>query len=407
MKKFILTVATLALLTACSNNAPNDEQFGPIVLSRSGESIVKGMNRMAFDWIAREYADMDDSLRENIILPPFSLQTSIGMLTNADEKDYDNVAKAYGAENCKEWNTFNYDIARCLPKVDPLVSFTSFNYFWITDKYPYSKDCLDNIILYYKPTVLADGLGVPDLENAILNDAKKATDMPFDIVLPSPNNEKVDAIACNTTFFHGEWADAFDRKDTKIEAFCDKDSNEVIKVNLMHGIKNLRYAEIPNAKAVALPYGNGSFEMVAILPDLGVNLGEYLKSLNVESFDKTLATMNTERVDIALPRFATNFKRERSNTLSEWFVGPHNLRKLIPQSEADAMCVGYSTIISVNESGTKVSSQSYAAGYASSSIVIPKTFKANRPFVYVIRETGTGMILFIGTYEAEPIKLAE
>ena len=74
------------------------------------------------------------------------------------------------------------------------------------------------------------------------------------------------AYLMNAIYFNGSWAERFQTKDTKVEAFRGY-TRDIKKVKMMHRTDEYLYTSNKTYSAVRIPYGNGSFAMTVLLPN--------------------------------------------------------------------------------------------------------------------------------------------
>ena len=212
----------------------------------------------------------------------------------------------------------------------------------------------------------------------------------------------------NAIYFKADWASKFDQKNTKEETFTTE--NGKTKLPLMHQKVLIKYLKNDIYAAVEMPYGNGYWDMTIMLPEEGKTTDDIINYLAKIGLSEA---SYPHEVDLKLPRFET---ASDTNTLDIGLIGL--LQKmgisLVFDSyfaEIPNMCENGNVYISmmrqkakikVNEEGSEAAAVTIAGVKFTSSIEpeeYPKaTFHANRPFVYVIREASSGVILFVGKF---------
>jgi serpin B len=170
----------------------------------------------------------------------------------------------------------------------------------------------------------------------------------------------------------------------------------------MNQTNDFAVAEAGNATLVELPYGQGNYSMVVMLPDEGVTLPEAAALLTTENWETWMDYLknNIAEVDLSIPRFKYEYKRTLNDDLKSLGMGiafdPVN-------ADFSKMCyhplvisfVMHQTFIETNEEGTEAAA---ATGVGMADTAMPQTIviNINRPFLYFIRETTTGTIVFMG-----------
>ena len=157
------------------------------------------------------------------------------------------------------------------------------------------------------------------------------------------------------------------------------------------------------ATLVELPYGQGNYSMVVMLPDEGISLEEVAGDLNPENWAQWMAYLSngTIEVELSLPRFKYEFKRELNDDLKNLGMGvafePFAADfSNISDQDLFISFVLHQTFIETNEEGTEAAAATVVGISLTSMPPQPQVININRPFLYFIRETSTGTIVFMG-----------
>jgi serpin B len=180
----------------------------------------------------------------------------------------------------------------------------------------------------------------------------------------------------------------------------------------MNYLRNDQYA------AVSIPYGNGQWMMTVMLPEDGKTTDDVISSLaasgwSTDFLKNPLREARRYAVDLKLPRFETAFDTDDAGGLIELLMGM-GIRRAFDGNSAEIpnMCENGDLYISmmkqkakikVNEEGSEAAAVTIAGVNFTSAggdtQEPPKaTFHANRPFVYLIHEQSSGVILFVGKF---------
>ncbi len=221
----------------------------------------------------------------------------------------------------------------------------------------------------------------------------------------------------NAIYFKADWSSKFDPKNTKKEVFTTESGTT--KHPMMHQTALIKYTHNDTFTAVMLPYGNGMWNMTVLLPENGKSTGDVISAMAGDN--QFLAThldnaMRPHEVDLKLPRFDTT---SDTNMLSEGqLIGLLQRMGIklafdMERSQIPNMCedrnlyinmMRQKAAIEVNEKGSEAAAVTIAGVTENSMgpIEYPKaTFHANRPFVYIISEASSDVILFVGKYTGE------
>ena len=208
----------------------------------------------------------------------------------------------------------------------------------------------------------------------------------------------------NTMIFEGEWKNIYYNDQVGQGTFTDCDGNgqEAVMMYSTEGV----YLNTENAKGFIKPYENG-YSFAALLPDEGVGIGEFIKSLNGEKFLKIMEdakdadNMEIGGVFTALPKFSSETSIRMNEVLQEMgikqaFAEEADFSKMEAKSRKEVFIseVLQNSYIKVDEIGTQAGAVTRAvasgAGLSRLEVVL------NRPFVYAIIDNQTKLPIYIG-----------
>ena len=222
------------------------------------------------------------------------------------------------------------------------------------------------------------------------------------IVPPILDDPLTRLVAVDTIYLKAKWQSPFEKGSTYDQVFHAPGGDA--QASFLHAKRHAEILDAPECAALRLPYRGGTMEMLVVLPSPSNTLAEVEARLGGPWLDRLAATPWRGEAKIALPKFD--------------FGSEHNLNPvLVPMGMGAAfdpvladfggiasipLCIGpamQKANVTVDEDGTVAAAATYAA-MATKSISLPKTpprpFVADRPFLFIIRETRTGLILFMG-----------
>ncbi len=223
------------------------------------------------------------------------------------------------------------------------------------------------------------------------------------LIPPSALNANTRLVLTNAVYFHGQWADPFKKERTRDEDFFLA-ANRAISVPLMNRQAAYRFAAIDGLKLLELPYAGGDFSMIVLLPDEIEGLPKLESQLNSEALQRwTSALRKRGDVRVTLPRFRTTREFQLNNALAGLgmstafnpdladFSGMNGNRELFISA------VLHKAFVDVNEEGTEAAAATgVVVGVRSAPADEPPVFRADHPFLFLIRDTRSGVILFLG-----------
>jgi len=207
----------------------------------------------------------------------------------------------------------------------------------------------------------------------------------------------------NAIYFNGKWRYQFDEDDTSDEPFYVTPTSPR-NVPMMHQTENLKAAKPDNVTIVEIPYGQGNYTMVAVLPDENVTTCEVADALTPALWQDWIEMLagSTREVELSMPRFKYKYKRLLNDDLIGMGMGiAFNPSADFSNISGQGLWISrvlHEAFIETNEEGTEAAAATIVEMVRSTSGTTPPTLKVNidHPFLYFIRETSTGTIVFMG-----------
>lgn len=217
-------------------------------------------------------------------------------------------------------------------------------------------------------------------------------------------------ILMNAVYFEGKWETPFEEEGTHEETFHGNNGDK--RVDMMHQYgEYYAYIESDGMKGIAIPYKDSPLVMKIFIPDTSENpdggdieaLFAALDDAEKEALLDSLDDADKKEIDrLVIPKFTMEREIEglteilRAMGMKEAFEEMADFDKIA--ADLYVTQVLHKAKIEVDEQGTKAAAVTVveAAGCAMVEEKIPVVFEADRPFVYVIQDTRTGMILFMG-----------
>lgn len=402
MTKLLMLLSVLSLaFTGCtvsnpSNGSGDNKIDTPIISDKvSGEAITfkDEFNILKF---------MPDD--KNYMVSPFSLKMAMSLAANgADGTTKDEILTAFGIDNLDSYNTAAKELIERYEGTSS-VKLNVANSIWL------NKDVAGKDIKFtdeYKKLVSEYYKGTASEEDAkniamkINSWVEEKTNNKIKNLLPE-GDAKFLSVLVNTIYFKGEWAEQFEEYATKEEDFTDR-NGKVEKTDFMHKTERYRFYEDENMKMVRVPYKGGKTAMYLVLPT------------NEDKMDiaTALDNMNSYKIRLSFPKFKTEYSLSFKEILKH--IG---IEKAFEKWEAEfdeVMFEGVKegenvyvddvlqkTFIEVDENGTEAAAATAVIMNKATSIGPSmeeiKEFKADRPFIYFIRDDVTHEVLFIGEY---------
>jgi len=228
-----------------------------------------------------------------------------------------------------------------------------------------------------------------------------------EIVKPEMISEMLRLILVNAIYFKGDWENKFEKDFTIDEPFYDP--KPVAKlVPLMRQTETFSYADDGVVQVLGMPYKGNELSMIAVLPKKRDGLPAVEGNLRPELLDKWQGMLSPQRVEVWFPKFKleTDYDlapdlRAMGMALAFNPTGADFSGMLDPKlGRLFISFVIHKAFVEVNEKGTEAAAAT-AVGMELASARMPEpvpVFRADHPFLFMIREDRTGAILFMGRF---------
>lgn len=400
MKKLtILVFIVLVTLSCTTQNAPIiiPEDAQPIALRSGLEKRVSQDNEFAFDLLKKTIENTDES---NVFISPLSVSIALGMVWNGavgDTKTEMETALKMNGLTSDDINEYYKTMQSTLPTIDPTTKLSIANSLWYRSEFNVKQEFLkvntDYFNAYVKELDFAQDWAVDTINNWCAKKTFNLIKKPLDQI-----PEDAEMYLVNAIYFKGIWRKQFEKKNTA-EANFKNEAGADVKVNMMYQKDTFMYAEDDNAKYLDMTYGNKAFSMTIILPNEGKTTTDILNQLTAENWNTVIQDLHSREVDVYFPRFKSENKFELKPVLQSMgmnlaftdfadFSNISDIRLMISR-------IIHNTYVEVTEEGTEAAAVTIVEIVNTSIPNIPE-FKVNKPFLFVIREKSTGVILFIG-----------
>jgi serpin B len=315
----------------------------------------------------------------------------------------------------KAVNNYCKKLIEGLPKVDEKVTLNIANAIFLNKNYTLKSQFEQDMQTYYDAKAEALDFSSPQTLNHINGWCKEKTNGMIPTILDEVDPSIVSYLL-NAIYFKADWASKFDQKNTKEETFTTE--NGSTKLPLMHQNVLISYLKTNTYSAVILPYGSGLWNMTVLLPEEGKTTDNVIAEMAKDGWKVGFTSlMSAYEVDLKLPRFETSSDTDELD-IDNGLIGLMqkmgiNRAFIDGLAEIPNMCEAPLYIemmrqkakIKVNEEGSEAAAVTIAGMYEKASsgpVEYPKaTFHANRPFVYVISEASSGVILFVGKFTGQ------
>lgn len=208
-------------------------------------------------------------------------------------------------------------------------------------------------------------------------------------------------VLTNAIYFKSAWDQPFMARFTTPEDF--RVGRDTVKVPMMHQTSHYRLGEDDKLQMIDLPYQNRALSMVVVLPKNADGLAEVEKGMTAAQLDDWLKKLKLQRVELSLPKFKLLESYQVADTLRSM-----GMKRAFDPNQADFSGISsepfsisqiiHKALVDVDEKGTEAAAATAVVMKAGSAAPRdkPAVFKADHPFLFLIRDNNTGAVLFLG-----------
>lgn len=408
MKKNILKIILLSFaLSSCHKDTsvtyPTDPV--PINLTTEQRSLIASDNSFAID-IFKKIID-NTSETQNIIISPLSISAALSMTLNGSNgATRDSMLKALklNGMTSDEINNSYKDLTDALLKVDQRVLISIANSVWIENTFVVKKSFNDILTRYYNAESNSFDITDPLVPKQVNSWIENKTNGLIKNMLDQLDPNTV-MLLINAIYFKGKWQFQFDKNNT-IQSSFNKPSGVSVQVPMMRQTSNYKIHKEEGFTIAEFPYGQANFVMDVILPDDNNGLPEIISKISDSNFSEWINKMNSTKTELSFPRFKYVFKKELKDILSNMGMGIAFTQNAdfsnISDIATQLSFVLHQACIETNEEGTEAAAATIVGINTTSAPAGPFILNIDHSFVYIIRETTTNSILFMGRV-ADPL----
>lgn len=410
MKKFAFTAALAAafILGGCSENADtpkNPETEKPQVTDWTGRRPLKEIaaknvgkaNGFGIDL----FKTMFKSEGNNICISPTSVMSVFAMIANGDDGDtrdeiLEILGYGKGEEALADLNAYcNALLAEATShEGDTRCEFT--NSIWHDPTLTIMPQFASDINNIFNGTIFPIWLGDEDGKNAVNEFVKKHTYGLIPKLLSRPMPD-VRLAFLNTTYFKGTWQKEFDKNYSYLADFHNADGTDS-ETKFMWMDDDLQYCAIKDMRGVVIPYGGGRYTMTVIQPASDSDFQTMIDNLSPSLLTQLQESTKTTEVILSLPKFKTDINLEIDPYLKNMGFSKVYYPGIGIASDhyMQLKRVIHAVNIIVDEEGTEAAAATIAGLTDSVSGSPYEVMIFNQPFVYMIKDTVSDSILFMG-----------
>jgi serpin B len=409
----IVAMISLMVTTGCSSESKKEEAALPEVTDEDVGLLADGQSEFALDLYKHMTGD------ENLFFSPYSISTALAMAAAGagGDTEYEmaavlhfprevssgapmyvsreNVAASYAALSDKleaEAGTDGYELSIA-------------NRLWGEKDYPFLRSYLDFIEDNYGAAFAkADFAGNAEAERVRINGwaEKETREKIKDLIPPGGIDASTTLVLANAVYFKGLWEHKFEKTATKDAAFHGQHAEATVP--MMHQKAEFHYGETDYAQFIELPYKGDELSMLVVLPRMesNINLMMLESRLSPDMIDEWESAMHDVDVSVYLPRFEMTWGTEnivkhlKALGMTDAFqAGKADFSGMTELGDLVIGPIFHKAFVSVDEEGTEAAAAT-AVTMKRTAVQQEIVFRADHPFMFLIRHNDTGAVLFMG-----------
>jgi len=396
---FIILLLIPVVITSCEKTDPGEKEPKKIILNKKAAEIIEADQAFAFE-LFREVVKL--SGEKNIMISPLSVSYALGMTYNGsngttldafiDVLHFDELTTLEVNESYK-------DLMNQLIHLDEQVRFSIANSIWYRLGFEVLQEFITTNQTYFDAVVSEMDFSDPqavDIINQWIEDKTNGKIQDMLDYIPS------DAVMylINAIYFNAKWKYQFDPNDTQAGTFY-QEGGTTQQADFMKANGTFRYMSDNDFRAVELPYGDSAFSMVVMLPASGKTVSDLVEQLDITTWDSWYGSFMPADVQVELPKFKYGFKDLLNDPLKNLGLGiafepfGADFSRIRLGGGIYISRVIHQSFIDVKEEGTEAAAATIVE-FRENAAPQPAVLRADKPFLYLIKENSTGAILFIG-----------
>ncbi|PKN88564.1 MAG: serpin family protein [Chloroflexi bacterium HGW-Chloroflexi-8] len=375
-------------------------------------AIASQMNAFGMDL----YQQLSEQQSGNLFFSPYSISLALSMtLTGAQgqtEKEMANVLHYDLPQNSihPQINGLDqslYVVPEWLKDQETSFQLNVANALWGQSDYPFKTSFLDKLAEYY-----GAGMNLEDFKTSSeqarqsINDwvAQQTEDKIKDLIPQGALNEMTRLVLTNAIYFNANWQEEFNKDLTASEDFV-VDETTTVPAEMMQLEHRFGYLKNEDVQMVEIPYLNSRYSMVLAMP-ISSDLSLFAQNLSLEQLSQSIGEFKNGQIILKMPKF----KFETSFSVSSTLQALGMITPFSPESAdfsgmfepgADPLFISnviHKAFVAVDEKGTEAAAATAVIMEATSAQIEeePVLLTFNHPFLFLIRDNESGLILFMG-----------
>jgi len=368
------------------------------LFSQQEYNIINSNNHFSFD-IYQKLKNTD----KNLIFSPTSITSAIAMTyvgaRNNTLQEIENTF--YFNKNITDFSK-DYKNLVFLNKKNS-VQFYYANSIWLQEGVKLNSDFSGIHKKYFSSTLYrTDYINNPEKSRIAINTwvEKNTNNRIKNLLKPTSIDNSTRLVLVNALYFKGAWKNKFSKDKNTLEDFQIK-NKKFIETDYMNNAINTFYYDDKYSQIIEIPYTNLNVSLLIILPKTYKKIKKVEKTLNKDFYTNYLKNRIRKRVSISIPKFNIESDFDLNKTLSDLgmkdaFTEMADFSGITSSDKLHISKIVHKANITINEEGTEASAATAVIMRKMSMLLDDVTIKINKPFIFMLRNTNTNCIYFMG-----------
>lgn len=411
MKKIfiIFTMLSMILILGCA-------QVQPLQSTRTGavendntmltqEQIVEGLNEFSFDL----YHTLNAGSSVNIFYSPLSISSALAMTYAGAKGETAGQMQStlhYGPQVDLFHSQYGAMIDSLSSKKGQDFKMTIANAIWVQDQFKLRNYYVETVRKDYNSEVRSmDFVNQPEASRDTINYwvEKKTAGKIQDLIPKGMIDDITRLILTNAVYFNAEWANKFNKRLTNEDNFYCLD-NKVVRTDMMYQREHYPVSQTKDYTILEIPYEGYEYSMLILLPNENDGLTDLSKDLSADDIIAHDKDKKHQEVLVYFPKFKMETEYELKKALSGMgmplaFSANADFSNMTGGKDLMISSVIHKAFIDVDEEKTEAAAATAVVMKLTSMAPSPKApleFRADHPFMFIIRSRNDNAILFMG-----------
>ncbi|MDX9694514.1 MAG: serpin family protein [Bacteroidales bacterium] len=375
--------------------------FSLNIMAQDDSSISDGNNRFA--------ADVYKQIKTepvNQFYSPLSISSALAMTyAGAKGETLKQMSNTlYFSENQEELHSNFSHLIKMLTETEAEgIQLNIANSLWLQENMQVLDQYLSITNKYYQAGInKVNFITNPENSRKTINNwvEKNTNNKIIDLLPDGSIHSQTRMVLVNAIYFNGAWEKVFDKNKNTTEPFFVFKTCET-QATFMNNYINSGFYEDNLLSIAEIPYRNKNQSMIIILPKSKYGLKEVEKLFEQNLLPDYFEKMEDRRINLSIPKFKSESTYKLQEELSKMgmpvaFSNNADFSGITGDKSLAIDKVIHKAFIDVNEEGTEAAAATAVTMRKTAILLDEAQFKADHPFIYLIKDNETNTILFVG-----------